>query len=118
VDNFFDFFIKKLEQVGLLHIEPAKLTPIWTNKRTRVARIVVHLDCFSVSKDFLEKALRICQWVSIGGDSNQKLLLLEVDLAQGNPPRTFKLNPKWLKEENFIQKTKDSWIPFYDTLNE
>jgi hypothetical protein len=36
----------------------------------------------------------------------------------GNPPSPFKMNPKWLKEEDFIQKIKESWTPFDDTLNE
>jgi hypothetical protein len=33
VDSLFlNFFIRNLEQVGLLDIEPTKLTPTWTNK--------------------------------------------------------------------------------------
>jgi hypothetical protein len=34
VDCLLNFFIKNLEQVGLMDIDPTKLTPTWTNQRT------------------------------------------------------------------------------------
>jgi hypothetical protein len=45
-------------------------------------------------------------------------VILEVVFAEGKPPNPFKLNLEWLKEENFVEKTKYSWIPFNDSLNE
>jgi hypothetical protein len=45
-------------------------------------------------------------------------MLLEVALIHGKPLIPFKLNPKWLKEEDFIKKLKDFWTAFYNSLNE
>ena len=39
LDNLSELFIGNLEQVRLLDIEPSKLTPTWTNIRTREAPI-------------------------------------------------------------------------------
>jgi hypothetical protein len=79
--------------VGLLDIEPSKLTPTWTNHKIGEARIAKNLDRFLVLEDFLEEALKIHQWVSVGGNFDHYLVLLEVVPAMGKPPSPFKLNP-------------------------
>jgi hypothetical protein len=43
---------------------------------------------------------------------------LEVALAQGKPSNPFKLNPKWLKEEDFVKKIKEVWEPYDGSLRE
>jgi hypothetical protein len=39
VDCLSCYFIKKLEELGLLDVEPAKLTPTWRNRISREAHM-------------------------------------------------------------------------------
>lgn len=48
VDFLSRYFINKIKEVGLLHIELAKLSPTWRNKRTREACIIKRLDHFLI----------------------------------------------------------------------
>lgn len=66
----------------------------------------------------MRNSIRIRQWVSTGGDSDHCPVLLEVDLAQGKLASPFKMNPEWLKEEDFVNKIKRVWEPFDDSLTE
>jgi hypothetical protein len=67
VDYLLGYFLKKIEEVGMLDIEPTKLSPTWRNKRTSEAHIAKRLDWFLISKAFLKEAIRIRQWVTFGG---------------------------------------------------
>jgi hypothetical protein len=44
IDCLQGYFLRKLEEVGLLDIEPTKLSPTWRNKRTKDDRITKRLD--------------------------------------------------------------------------
>jgi hypothetical protein len=57
VDCLSSYFIRKMEEVGLLDIEPTKLTPTWRNKRTGEARISKRLDRFLISEGFLDEVI-------------------------------------------------------------
>jgi hypothetical protein len=60
----------------------------------------------------------LCQWVSLGGDFDHNLVLLEVVPSQEKPPNPFKLNLEWLKDENLLNKIKKVWNPFDASLDE
>jgi hypothetical protein len=105
------YFIRNIEATGLLDIEPTKLTPTWRNKRTREDKIAKRLDHFLISKGFLDEVIQVRQWVASGGDSDHNPVVLEVALSRKNHPVPFKLNPKWLKVEEFVKKIKDVGIP-------
>jgi hypothetical protein len=84
----------------------------------REAHISKRLDWFLIFEAFLDKATRIKQWVSLGGDSNHNPVMLEIALAQEKPANPFKLNPEWMKEEEFINKIKEVWVPYDGDLRE
>jgi hypothetical protein len=67
VDYLSGYFIKKMEEVGLLDVEPTKLTPTLRNKRLGEACIAKRLNHFLISKSFLDEVTQIKQWVSSGG---------------------------------------------------
>jgi hypothetical protein len=99
-------------------MEPTKVTSTWTNRRTGEARIAKRLDHLLISKYFLEKTIRILEWVSIGGNYDHNPMRLELASAQGNPPKPIKLKLGWMKEEDFVNKIKETWKLFDDSLNE
>jgi hypothetical protein len=55
MDCLSGYFIRKLEVVGLLDIEPTKLTPTWRNKRIGEDKIAKRLDHFLISEGFLDE---------------------------------------------------------------
>lgn len=63
------FFIKSLDEVGLLDVEPIKLTPTKRNTRVGNNRIAKRLDCFLTSIPFLDEAFKIRQWMCSRGDT-------------------------------------------------
>jgi hypothetical protein len=65
----------------------------------------------------LEETLKIQQWVSIGGDLDDNLVLLEVALAKRKPLSPFKLNPEWIKDEEFIRMHGDSSITHFMNIH-
>jgi hypothetical protein len=81
-----------MEEVGMLDIEPAKLSPTWMKKRIFEALIANKLYQFIIYEGFLEEAIRIFQWVTSREDSDHSPVLLKVSLAQEKPYGPFKLN--------------------------
>ena len=81
VDCLLNFLIRNLKQVGLLDIEPTKLTPTSTNWRIGEARIAKWLDGFLVLEDFIVEALGIWKWILVGGYFDHNMVFLEVALA-------------------------------------
>jgi hypothetical protein len=77
-DCLLRLFLKKLEEVGLLDVEPTKLTPTWTNRRIGEAHIAKRLDRFWISKSILKEATRIKHWVSLGGELDHHPIMLEI----------------------------------------
>eukprot|EP01018_Ginkgo_biloba_P004890 Gb_27684 [translate_table: standard] len=96
-DPLSGYFLKKLEVVGLLDVEPAKLSPTWRNMRVGVDNIAKRLDRFLISDYLFNDKIRIRKWVSSGGGSDHFLLFLELELVGKTPPSPFKFNATWLK---------------------
>jgi hypothetical protein len=69
-------------------------------------------------EDFLDERFKLCQWVSSEGDFDQNPMLLEVVPSHEKTPKPFKLNLEWLKDEDFLNKIKKVWNPFYVSLDE
>jgi hypothetical protein len=55
--------------------------------------------------------------VGAGGESDHYPILLEVAKGRRKPTSPFKFNPKWLKEESFIDLVKEQWVPFDPKLD-
>jgi hypothetical protein len=91
MDCLSNYFVKKLEEVGSLDIEPAKLSPTWNNKRIGEACIMKRLDHFLKYEAFLDEVIRIKEWVSSRGYFNHNLVPLEVAPAQEKLTIPFKL---------------------------
>jgi hypothetical protein len=53
VDPLSDYFIQKLEDKGLIDVEPIKLRPTWWNKQVGVDMIAKRIDKFLISKGLL-----------------------------------------------------------------
>jgi len=105
-DYLSSYFLKKMEEVELLDVEPTKLTPTLTNKRNKEAHIEKRLHWFFIYESFLDEATGIKQWASSGGDSNHHLVMLEISPTQEKIASPFKLNIQRMKEEEFINKIK------------
>jgi hypothetical protein len=52
------------------------------------------------------------------GDFDHNPMVLEVAPAIEKPTNTFKLNPKWVKVEDFLGKIKVIWKPYNGNLQE
>jgi hypothetical protein len=76
VDYLLVYILIKMEEVGLLYIETAELTPTHRNKRTGDDRIMKRLDWFLIYEDFLDEVARVKQWVTSRGESNHCLVVL------------------------------------------
>jgi hypothetical protein len=81
MDCLLGYFIIKLEFVGLLDIEPTKLTPTRRNKRTWEEKITKRLDHFLIYGGFLGEFIHVREWVASRGDSNRNHVVLEVALS-------------------------------------
>ena len=98
VDNLSDFFTLKVVEHGLVDIEPSKLLPTWSNRRSSLDRICKRKDRFLVSEDLMEKNFRFHQWVGHGGDSNHYPMMLLIKNGERKPHCMFKFNANWLNE--------------------
>jgi hypothetical protein len=61
LDPLSRYFITKLEETGLLDIEPTKLSPTWSDKRVGDAIIAKRLEFFLIYEAFLHEFIRIKQ---------------------------------------------------------
>jgi hypothetical protein len=52
------------------------------------------------------------------GDSYHNPVILEIAPAQEKPANPFKMNPEWMKEEDFINNIKEVWVPYDGNLRE
>jgi len=52
------------------------------------------------------------------GKFDHNPIILEVAPSQEKQTNPFKLNPQWLKEEDFVNKIKDVWKPYDGNLRE
>ena len=109
VDNLSDFFSMKLVDHGLLDIEPTKLLPTWSNRRSGLDRICKRKDRFLVSEDLMEKNFRFRQGVGHGRYSDHYLVMLLIKNGEWKPHCLFKFNANWLNDESFVPLLKDSW---------
>jgi hypothetical protein len=66
----------------------------------------------------IDEVNRIKQCVTSGRDSGHNHVMLEVALAIKKHTGAFKLNLKWMKIEDFVDKIKAIWKPFNDNLRE
>jgi hypothetical protein len=53
------YFIRNLEEEGMLDIEPTKITPTWRNKRTWKDKIAKRIILFLILEGFLDEFLRV-----------------------------------------------------------
>jgi hypothetical protein len=67
---------KFLDQVGLVDVEPQKLTPTWCNRRVGDDRVAKRLDIFLLADEFLDSFDLVRQWVAFGGESDHFPILL------------------------------------------
>jgi hypothetical protein len=73
-DHVSRYFLRKLEEVGMLYIEPTKLYPTQRNKIIEVDIFSKRFDQFLISNGFLDEFTRVKQWVASRGDSNHHQL--------------------------------------------
>jgi hypothetical protein len=59
LDPLVEFLIHNLEATTYLTFNLLNLSPAWRNMHTGEARVEKRLDCFLLSKSFLEENLRI-----------------------------------------------------------
>lgn len=52
------------------------------------------------------------------GDYDHSLVFLEMIPTKKKPPSPFKLNPKWLKEEDYVNNTKYILVSFNGSSRE
>lgn len=67
-----------LEEVGLLDIEPFKLSPTGRNKWASIDRIAKRIDCFLITESFIYEANRFRRWLTNRGDFDHSPVLLEI----------------------------------------
>jgi hypothetical protein len=111
VDSLSDFFVHKLEEVGLIDVAPIKISPTWRNKRLGEDYIAKRLDRFFISNSLVEEPLLFRQWTGSGGESDHFPIFLEIAGASRKPTSPFKFNSAWLKEESFLKLVKEVWMP-------
>ena len=68
MDSLSDYFSKKMEDFGLVDIEPSVLLPTWSNKRVGFENICKRLDRLLILADLLDLELHCCQWVGCSGE--------------------------------------------------
>jgi len=76
MDCLLRHFIRNMEAMGVLDIEPSKLTLAWGNKRIGESKVAKGIDLFLISKIFMNEVIQVIKWVSLGGDSNYNLIVL------------------------------------------
>eukprot|EP01018_Ginkgo_biloba_P023075 Gb_32325 [translate_table: standard] len=72
-----NYFLKKLEVVDLLDVEPMKLSPTWRNLRVGEASIAKRLDKILIVKSLVNDKFRLRQWVGVGGFKDLSILGME-----------------------------------------
>jgi hypothetical protein len=73
--------------------------------------IAKRLDRFLISAHLVEEPLLLRQWVGSGGESDHDPIFMEVAVNTRKPTSPFKFNSAWMKEEEFINLVKETWIP-------
>ena len=84
--------------MGLLGIEPFKLSPTWR------IQDIKRIDCFLITEYFIYEAISFRMYYKFPVESK--------------PPSPMKLTPKWLEEQECLKRIKESWIPFDRVLSE
>ena len=79
LDPLSRYFIRKLEEISLLDIEPSKLLPLVVTRELGKAELL--RDMLLSYESFLNEFNHIKQWVTTRGNFNHSFVVLEVALA-------------------------------------
>jgi hypothetical protein len=107
IDHIKDFFKDRLESYGLVDVAPKKIVLTWTINRVGGATIHKRLDRFVVHNSLLLQVPRYKSWVDLIRVLDHFPIMLELELDETRPSTPFNFNPRWVKEEAFINLVKE-----------
>jgi hypothetical protein len=109
-DPLKNYFLKFLDQWGLVDVEPQKLTPTWCNRRVGSDRVAKRLDRFLLTDDLLDSSALVRQWVTFGGESDHHPILFEFGTSSRRMTSPFKFFEVWLTNPSFMELVKELWV--------
>eukprot|EP00253_Pinus_taeda_P022851 PITA_22851 len=98
-----------MQDWDLLDIKPIKGTFTWSNKRIGSGHITARLDKFLVQISFLLLGLDARMRILQSSVSDHKPISLELLTPKDLGPIPFRFSSLWIKEKDFMEKTKDCW---------
>ena len=120
VDPLASFFSNLLQNIKMVDLDPQKLKPTWTNRRTGEDRIAKRPDRFLLVESLLGRDLMFKQWMDSGANSDNMPIFLESLNNPKNPSIPFKFCSAWLKMRRFsrlfIQIASHLWLKRAPTL--
>jgi len=85
------------------------------NGRKGLVLVAKRLDCFLILKDLAEGSYTLKTKVLVGGILDHMSISFEV-ASKGLKPPPFKLNQRWVKEENYKKLIQSIWKPIEDNV--
>jgi hypothetical protein len=109
LDPLAGYFKDIFQENRLVDILPDEVVPTWRNGRSRCEGISKRLDRVYLSEDLLSNAGRHRSWVSYPYLSDHAHVLLQLENNYHTTTYPFKLNPMWLREDDFTLIVQEVW---------
>ena len=87
-----DFFLRLLDEKGLVDIPPTHLIPNWSNKRVGDGFVSKILDRFLINDNALQMAPSIHQWIGDDEPSDHQPVFMDFKFLPDKLATPFKLN--------------------------
>lgn len=90
----------------LIDVKPNKGKFTWSNKRSGCGNITAQLDCFLIHSSWILQGLDSSSSILVKSESDHCLISLKFVKKEDLGAIPFKYNPKWLKEDRFLDIIK------------
>jgi hypothetical protein len=103
-----NFFSK----VGMVDVDPNRLSLSWRNYRVGEDKIDKILDRFLVVEVVMGEAERIMPWVEVGCDFYHLPIILKIEKEDYKPLRYYKFKSMLLEDESFKRLNQMAWVNY------
>ena len=77
-DPLSDFFLRMIDEKGLIDLPPTHLKPTWSNKRLGDECVSKILDRYLINESILHMAPSIHQWIGDDGPSDHQPMFMDL----------------------------------------
>ena len=88
-DPLSEYFVEMMGFEGLVGVEPATLSPTWSNGHVGEQRVAKILERFMINESMLDKAVKYRSWVDRERFLDHHPIFLKLEMSGLGPTRPF-----------------------------